>query len=315
MPMPNDRSTGPARGEGAFAAATLGRQARRVVLAGIALLAAACSQLQLGYNNADTAIAWSLDSYLDLDDGQERLAAERIAELHRWHRATQLAGYAQLLDDAQKKVGGPITAADVLGFNAGIRRALAAIGEQAAPDLAALTLTLRPEQIERLAERLARDTSRERRELVRFAGPASLEQRVDAYVERTEDWFGSVSAAQREMIRASLERRPDAQEAWMAERERRQHELVSVLARIRAERPPPAIATAWLRGYFAELAEPREPERRVRLVRQREENAELVAQLINLATPAQRSALTKRLRGYAADFAALAAKAAADGRG
>jgi len=311
--MPNDRSTGPARGEGATAA--LGRQARRFVLASVALLAAACSQLQLGYNNADTVIAYSLDSYLDLDDEQERLARSSIAALHRWHRATQLPGYVQLLDEAQRKVAGPVTPADVREFNAGMRRALMAIGEQAAPDLARLALTLKPAQVDRLAERLARDTSKARRELVRFAGPESLEQRVERYVEQAEDWFGTLTPAQRATIRASLERRPEAQEAWMRERESRQRELIAVMARIRAEQPPLATATAWLREYFAQLAEPRDPQRRARLATYREENAELVAQLVNSATPAQRAALAKRLRSYAADLSTLATKDATAGRG
>jgi hypothetical protein len=310
----DDRSIGHARGEAVSSVAALGRQARRVVLASVALLVAACSQLQLGYNNADTLVAYSLDSYLDLDDEQERLAREGIDALHRWHRSTQLAAYVRLLDDAQRKVAGPVTAADVREFNAGMRRALLAIGEQAAPDLAKLALTLKPAQVERLAEKLARDTSKARRELVRFAGPESLEQRVDRYVEQAEDWFGAVTPAQRAMIRASLARRPEAQEAWMAERERRQRELVAVMTRIRAEQPPLPTATAWLRDYFGELAEPRDPARRARLATYREENSELVAQLVNGATPAQRSALAKRLRGYAADLDALAAKGAG-GRG
>jgi hypothetical protein len=313
--MPNDRSTGPAQNERGAAVAALGRQARRFVLASAALLVAACSQLQLGYNNADTVIAYTLDSYLDLDDGQERLARERIGALHRWHRGTQLPGYAQLLGDARKKVAGPVTAADVREFNAGIRRALAAIGEQAAPDLAALALTLKPAQVERLAEKLARDTSKARRELVRFAGAESIEQRVDRYAERAEDWFGTLSPGQRALIRASIERQPEAQEAWMAEREQRQRELVAVMARIRAEQPPPATATAWLREYFAELAEPRDPQRRARLNAYREENAELVAQLVNSASPAQRATLQKKLGAYAADLDELAAKAASAGRG
>jgi hypothetical protein len=313
--VPDDRSTGPARAEGAGAAATLGQQARRFVLASVTLLLVACSQLQLGYNNADTVIAYSLDSYLDLDDEQERLARERIGALHRWHRSTQLPGYVQLLNDAQKKVAGPVTAADVLEFNAGVRRALAAIGEQAAPDLARLALTLKPAQIDRLAERLARDTSKARRELVRFAGPESLESRVERYVEQAEDWFGRLSPSQKETIRASLASRPEAQEAWMQERERRQRELVAVMARIRAEQPPLSTATAWLREYFAQLAEPRDAERRAQLATFREESAELVARLVNSATPAQRAALAKKLRGYAVDLDSLAVKAAANGRG
>jgi len=307
----NDRSTGPSPGP--RDAAGLGRQARRFVAASVALLLAACSQLQLGYNNADRALAYSLDSYLDLDDRQEELARVRIAALHCWHRRTQLPGYAQLLADAQAKVAGPVTAAEVSDFASGVRRALAAVGEQAAPDLAALALTLKPAQIDRLAERLARDTSEARRELVRYAGSDPLEQRVERYVEQAEGWFGTLSPAQRAMIRASLQRRPEAQEAWMAERERRHRELVAVMTRIRTEQPSPARATDWLREYFAELAEPRDPARRARLATYRQDSAELLAQLVSSATPAQRTVLAKRLRGYAADLEVLAAKTTAGG--
>jgi hypothetical protein len=97
----------------------------------------------------------------------------------------------------------------------------------------------------------------------------------------------------------------------MSERERRQHELVAVMARIRAEQPPVETAAAWIRDYFAQLAEPRDPERRARLAQVRAENAELVAQLINGATPAQRATLSRKLRGYAADLDTLAARSAA----
>jgi len=304
--MANDRSTGPARA----APPALG-----VLLLGALLLAAACSQLKLGYNNADTLLAYTLDSYLDLDDAQEKFARERIAALHRWHRATQLPAYVRLLDDARSRVGGPLTAADVLAFNAGVNRSLAALGEQAAPDLARLALTLTPVQVDRLAERMANDTSKARRELVRFAGPESFEQRVERYVERAEDWLGRLSPAQKDIVRAALARRPEAQEAWMAERERRQRELVAVVARIRAEQPPPATATAWMREYFAQLADPPDAERRARTAQFRADNAELIAALVNSAAPAQRAAVQKRLRGYAEDFGTLAAEASGSGRG
>jgi hypothetical protein len=297
------------------ATATMGQHARRFVLVSVSVLVVACSQVRLGYNNADTLLAYSLDSYLKLDDEQQRLARSSITELHRWHRSTQLTGYVQLLNDAQSKVGGQVTAADVRAFSADVNRSLAAIGEQAAPDLARLALTLKPQQVDRLQQRLASDTSKARRELVRFAGPESLEQRVQRNVEQAEDWFGSVSPGQREMIRASLAQRPDAQEAWMQERERRQRELVAVIARIRAEQPPVDTAAAWIREYFAQLAEPRDPQRRAQLERMREQNAELVAQLINGASPQQRSALAKKLASYAADLGTLAAQGSAASRG
>jgi len=313
MQVPNDRSTALTRTEVAVTAVTLGQHARRFLMVSVTLLATACSSLQLGYNNADTLLAYSLDSYLDLDDEQERLARERIDALHRWHRSTQLAGYAQLLDSARAKVAGPVNAADVLEFNAKLRRQMAAIGDQAAPDLARLALTLRPTQIERLSEKLAGDSSKARLELVRFAGTESLEHRIERYSDRAEEWFGTLTAEQRALIRASLAQRPDAHEAWLLEREQRGRDLVALVTRIRAEQPPPSQATAWVRDYFAELSAPRDPLRRARLQRLRQHNAELVAGLISSATLAQRTLLAQRLRGYSHDFQALTSKSVPPG--
>jgi hypothetical protein len=306
--MPIDRSTA-----AAARAAPLSEHARRFVLVSVSLLLAACSSLKLGYNNADTLLAYTLDSYLRLDGAQQQLARARIEALHRWHRDTQLGDYVLLLNDAQAKVAGPVTAAEVRQFNAGVNRLLAAIGDRAAADLAELAATLRPEQVERLAGRLERDTSKARRELVRFAGAESLEQRVDAAVERAENWLGRLTPAQRELIRERLSRRPQAQEFWLQERERRQRELVALVARIGEAQPAPEVAAAWFREYFAQLDEPREPQRRAELARLRQDNAELIADLLDSATPAQRAALARKLRGYAADLEALAQGAA--GRG
>ena len=305
--MPNDRSTVTVS-SAPSAAETLGRVARRLVLVGFGVLLAACSSLQLGYNHVDTLLIYSLDSYFDFDESQEQFARSRVEALHRWHRATQLRGYAALLADAQNKLSGPVSAADVREFNERVNGSLLVLGERAAPDLAQLALSLQPAQIERLADKLARDTSKARRELVRFAGPESFEQRVERAVERAEGWLGTLSPAQREMIRDALARRPDAQSAWMHERERRQRDLVAVLERIRSEQPDAATAASWVREYVADLAQPRDAQRRARVAQIREGNAALIAQLLNSATPAQRETLSKKLRSYAEDLNALAAQ-------
>jgi hypothetical protein len=286
------------------------RLARRVAQAlalSTVLLLAACSSIKLGYNNADTLLVYSLDSYLDLDESQERLARDRVRELLSWHRSTQLHAYARFLDDTERKVGnGSLTADDVLVFQQAMNEKMMKVGEQAAPELARLALTLQPAQVDHLANKLAKDTSKARREFLKLAGKESLDDRVKAYAGRTETWFGSLSKEQLELVRASLGSRPSGQQLWMEERERRQRDLVSVLRRIVEEKPAELIATQWLRDYFAQLAQPADEARRARVQENRRNNAQLIAQLINSATPAQKATLAKKLRGYAQDFTTLA---------
>ncbi|GAB4466084.1 MAG: hypothetical protein OHK0044_05520 [Burkholderiaceae bacterium] len=287
--------------------AALGRHARAFVAAAAAFVLAACSSIQLGYNNADTLLLYALDGYFDLDDAQEALVRARARALLDWHRATQLRDYAALIERVQSKLAGPIGAADVLAFQDDLYARLGALGERAAPDLAALALTLAPPQIERFADKLAHDTSKARRELVRFAGRESLDERVKRYAERAESWFGRLDARQHELIRSTLGANPARHQLWMDERQRRQQDLVAVLARIQRERPDEATAAQWLRENFARLAMPVERERAERVAAIRQTDAALIAQLINSATDEQRATLIRKLRGYAQDFTVLAA--------
>lgn len=287
--------------------AALGRHARAFVAAAAAFVLAACSSIQLGYNNADTLLLYALDGYFDLDDAQEALVRARARALLDWHRATQLRDYAALIEQVQSKLAGPIGAADVLAFQDDLYARLGALGERAAPDLAALALTLAPRQIERFADKLAHDTAKARRELVRFAGRESLDERVKRYAERAESWFGRLDARQRELIRSALGANPGRHQLWMDERQRRQQDLIAVLERIQRERPDEATAAQWLREYFARLAVPAERERAERVAAIRQTEAALIAQLINGATDEQRATLVRKLRGYAQDFTVLAA--------
>lgn len=273
-----------------------------------ALLLAACSSIRFGYNYADTLLLFTLDRYFDLDEEQEQLARERVRNLLAWHRRTQLAGYAAFADEAQRALDAPVTADDILALGRSLNARLVAIGHQAAPDLAQLALSLQAAQVERFAGKLAEGNRKENRLLVRMGGTPTPEERVTRYVERAEDWFGPLDEAQVELIRQAIMRRPGGSDGWLVERERRQREMVGLLARIQRERPAVDTAARWLRDYFAELAEPTSPERRERAAAYRSANAEVLARLINSATPAQRAQAARKLRSYAEDFAVLASE-------
>ena len=281
-----------------------------LLLAAAAALSACSTGVRLGYEYADTLLLYTIDGYVGLTPEQEQLVKERSAALVAWHRSTQLRDYAELLETTRRKLAGPVSAADVLEFNHAVNARLAALGERAAPDLAQLALTLTPEQLARLERKLASDNSKARRELVQFAGKEAFDERVKKYAARADFWFGSVSREQVEIVRSALAQRPDNAAWWIEERERRQRELLRVLQRIQRERPGEAAATAWLRDYFMQLQNPPDPERGRAMEQFRATNAQLVAQLINAATPEQKAALSRRLAGFAEDFTALASERA-----
>lgn len=295
QPRAKDRSTG----------VTL----RRWFALALCVAAAACSSVRLGYNNADTLLLYTLDTYLDLNEQQEELVRERMRVLLAWHRATQVRGYAEFLEAAGKRLDNRVSSDEIFAFNVEMNRRLVMLGDRAAPDLAALALTLQPAQLERFARKLADDDSKNRREAGATGAKRSLERRAKRNTERAEEWFGSVTPQQHELIRAALATRPDGEDFWVREREQRRQDLLRVLQRIQSERPATDEAARWLRDYFARLAEPTDGERRARMDEYRHANAELIASLVNAATPEQKAVLHKKLHGYAEDFASLAAPA------
>lgn len=288
--------------------AALGRSARRVVVLGCAFLMASCSSLKLGYNNVDTLLVYAVDRYVDLEDEQEHLLRQRIRGLVSWHRGTQLSDYRELLKTAKNKLNGTVSADDVLAFQREINERLIILGSQAAPDIAQLALTLQPSQIEHLKKKLEADNKKERRDLVQLAGRENLDERSKRYQQRIETWMGSVNPEQRRLVSDTLASRAESEAWWMDERERRQQDFVALLTRIHSEQPTVQTATAWVNEYFHQLKEPPQAARRTAALQFRARNAELIAQIINSATPQQRSALSKKLRGYVDDLATLASE-------
>jgi len=282
-----------------------GVRLRRVLALAVVVVVTACSSVRIGYNNADTLLYYTLDKYLDLTAAQQELARDRIKGLLAWHRATQLQGYAEFIDAAGRQVEGQIATDDVLALNLEMNRRLVAIGEHAAPDLAALALTLQPAQLVKLAKKFADDDAKAWREVA--DGDASVENRVERGIDRAEDWFGSVTRQQETLIRAAVAQRPDSEHWWLREREQRRADLLKLLERIHAAQPQVGEAAQWLREYFAYLTDPQDPERRARMNEYRRGNAELLAALVNVASAEQRAVLIKKLHGYSEDFAALAA--------
>lgn len=288
--------------------------ARRVRLAAAgtaALVLGACSSLRLGYNNADWLVGYALDGYVTLDDAQQDLLKRRTRELLAWHRAHEMPRVAKLLDEAQRTLAGPVTAEQVLDLQMRLNARIAALGERAAPELAALALTLTPAQVDQFEDKLAAELAKLRREHAVGGRHArdTLEARLKRAVARAETWLGSATPEQRELLRTALAAQPEGAARWLDEREQRNREIVAVVRRIQHEQPAQAVAAQWLREFFVHLAEP-PAERRARVAASRRANAELMAQVLNAATPAQRGVLVRKLRGYADDATVLAGAAA-----
>jgi len=289
---------------------SLGNGSRLLALGLFALLIAACSTIKLGYNNADTLLLYSLDRYVSLTDEQEQMVRRRVESLMAWHRATQLTDYAAFVQHTRARLDRSVSPAEILEFNEGLIARLAALGERAAPDAAALALTLTPPQIDQVERKLVDDNIKARKQSAQEVKQA-LDARAKKYAERAEYWLGKVSDQQVQLVRASLASRPVDSQYWIEARERRTKDLVAILRRIQAERPAQEVAANWFRAYFRELAQPANADQRARAEAFRRDNARLIAQLVNSASIEQRAHLDRKLSGFETEFVQLAQRGTA----
>lgn len=296
------------------------------------LLVTGCSSARFGYALAPSWLSWRIDRDLALDDAQRALVRERLEALHRWHRENELPRYATLLDEIaqaatplqQAKIpqngaaapspDGP-TPAQIAAWRAALTEAWERLAVRVAPDVAALALTLKPGQFERLAERFAARNDELREEWglsAKSAGPAAasalLEARVERFRGRAEFFFGDLAPRQTERLRELAAGHPPYEADWMRERQARQRVAIEVLSRIASTQPPRQEAERQVREWLLSVLEVSEPQRAARLAESAAASDRLALALLQAASPQQLARMKSRLEGWSQDLAMLATR-------
>lgn len=285
------------------------RKFNTCIVVALALLLAACSSLRLAYNNGDTLLYWWLDAYVDFDADQKAEVKQDIDELFRWHRKTQLQDYVQVMQLAQHQLKGNPTPADLLADYQDVRRRTQALLTRAAPDIADLALSLKPEQLAQMEKKFAKNNDKFRRENMRGDAEQQNKYRYKKSMEQFELWFGSFSRDQEDAIRKASDARPLDNALWLDERMRRQRNILNLARRIMQEKPSREVATNWINDLIRQSFERMDQgERKPFFDSYTNSTVELVHTVIRVSTPDQRMHAQKRMQGWINDFNALAAE-------
>jgi hypothetical protein len=277
----------------------------------VALLAlvTACSSLKLAYNNGDTLLYWWLDNYVDFDDEQSGQVKKDIDDLFRWHRKTQLQDYVHVLQRAQQQLRGNPTPADLRADYDDIRARTQALLLKAAPDIADLALSLKPEQLAQMEKKFAKNNDKFRRENMKGDREDQNEFRYKKSMEQFELWFGSFSREQKDIIRKASDARPLDNAIWLDERMRRQRNVLALARRLMQEKPSRDQAAAQIQALIREsFARLDNSERKAFYEANTNASIGLVHTVIGIATPEQKAHAQKRMQGWINDFNTLAAE-------
>jgi Family of unknown function (DUF6279) len=282
---------------------------RWIIGVALALLLAGCSVLRIAYSQAPTFTYWWIDGYVDLGDAQSVKLREAIDRWFEWHRRTELTRYAALLARAQREVMEPtLSTAQLCTWRDEAQRRLDAALDAATPAFATLMLSLTPEQIRHMERKMAKDGDELRRD---FAQADRAERAQGAFkrtLARYENLYGKLDEAQRKKLGDLLAASPFDADRWLAERERRNRDLITLLGTVStAGRDAQAADSAKAQAQAAvrvlaerALRSPR-PDYRAYQERLTQENCALASAMHNATTPAQRQYARNKLKSWEDD--------------
>ncbi len=271
--------------------------------AAVVALAGCAGAMRIVYESADAFARWKANSYLHLAGADSDELDERIDAFHEWHRAVALPRYARIAEEAAGRVGDGLSQADLVwGYDSLVAHggeSLRAAAERIAP----LLDRVGPEQLRHIERGFAEDNRRFAKDYLRGNEEERRKRRVRRTAERLEDWVGRLSEAQLARVQQYAERVPAIDEMRDADRRRLLAGFLEIVRERMARERLPGFAAGWQAGRDPAYAAASEAFRR--------EFHALLLDLDRMLTPEQRARAVARLRGYAADFAALADKRAA----
>jgi hypothetical protein len=267
----------------------------------VAALLSACSAVRLVYDNADIYVHWRAAHYLDPDEAQAEELDERIAAFMAWHRTHSLPKYAQIADEARRRMERRLQPDDLVwGYDSvvgQVREDVRAAAESMAPLLDRLT----PRQITHFERRLAEDNRRFARENLRGGERERRKRRTARNVERLEDWLGRLSRAQVERVAQYSERAPLLDEMRDRDHKRLQAQLLAILRAKEAKQRLPDFVANFDRG--------REPAYAGAVEAARKEYGAMILDIDRMLTREQRARAAHDLARYAQEFRSLAGSA------
>ncbi|MDP2015964.1 DUF6279 family lipoprotein [Hydrogenophaga sp.] len=281
------------------------RLARVCALLVVATTISACTATRLAYNQAHNATYWWLDSHVDFNNGQSTPVRGDINAFFQWHRATELPAYAGLLQRWQTLATQDLTGAQVCAEFDVIRQRIERAANASVQPMARLALQLDAAQLEHLRSRQAKSNEEFADDFLQTSADKRLDKRFERALSRSEMLYGSLSDAQKELLRNNIKASPFDPQRTQAERLRRQADLLKTVKDAQAA---PDTAAERVHGHIARISQSPMPGYKAysdELVRQ---GCAQFAQLHNATTPEQRANAVRVLKGYEDDLRVLSAQ-------
>jgi hypothetical protein len=281
---------------------------RGIILALALLLGlSGCSAIKLGYNTLPEVAYWWLDGYADFTDTQRPVVRAELARLHAWHRAQELPRFAEMLGRLEQMVPGEITPQQACAIVDQVQERITVTADRAEPTVVALAVTLNDKQLRHLERKFRSSNETFQRENIDPPASERQEKRYERLLDRAETVYGRLDEPQRAALREGLAQSAYDPARILADRQRRQQDLLQTLRRISHGEVPPAEARTQLRAWLDRAQHAPDPAYRAWQEGLVQEGCRIFAGVHQRTTASQREQAVRRLRAYQRDLRDLAA--------
>lgn len=283
------------------------RLAGIILALALSLALAGCSAIKLGYNTLPDLLYWWVDGYADLTDEQEPVVRAELARLHGWHRQEELPRLAEVLGRMERLAPGEISASQACTVVAEVQARLDAVGVAAEGPAATLALSLNAGQLRHMERKFRSNNDKFRREWVDLPLAQQHEKRYDQMLSRLESIYGSLDEPQRAVLRQGVARSAYDPGRILADRQRRQQDLLRMLRRVAGQDVAPEEARAQFRAWLDRAQHAPDLAYRTWQDGLVKEGCQVFSAVHQSTTAAQREQAVRRLRAYQRDLRELAA--------
>ncbi len=282
------------------------RVLRWALIGAVTLVLAACSVLQLVYDQAPRYVQWRTNVAHHFTEDQQELVRPSIRRWFEWHRREQMPQVARLLQQAALDVRDPISPE----LACERRDAYLAMSKQAfaaaTPLAAAVMVHLGPPQVSRV-QAFFEDLNDEHRD--KYISDDPREQ-AGLAVDFIEEWgglvYGDFSAAQREHLVRKVMDLPFSARTVLQELQRFQGRYVQLLQDTQAQKLPADQVSQRLLAMLLDGVDPQEPARKAQMQRWVKAGCAFASDLHAQTTLAQRERAERTLTAWREDVREIA---------
>ena len=205
---------------------------RLASLLAMAMLLNACSAIKVAYNQAPELTYWYLDAYADFTSVQSLQLKADLRRLLVWHRQTQLPGYVELLQDAQRQVRDDLSPSQTCAIFFAARGKLLVVKEQAETAAAQLAGALDARQLQHIERRFAKVNAEYRDDFLDARPEAIRTRRLDKAISRAEMLYGRLDEKQTAQLGRMIDQSGFDATRTYTEWQRRQRDALDTLRQL-----------------------------------------------------------------------------------